>query len=156
MEKCYSYEVSTIIKTLNQLIPNYHPRILYTLIDKLSGHRLFMKSNGDVWNPQQGTLVDASVVENQGDRIFDYYLVPHRATVATAQPVHFKVAYNTFDIDKREIESFTYHLCYGYFNWVGSIKVPAACMYAKKLADFSIDNDIDEINPVLSDHIHYI
>jgi len=84
LEKTERFEVKAIIKTIEQLIPNYQPKILYTLIDKLSGHRLFMKSNGDTWNPQQGTVVDSAVVECQGDRIFDYFMIPHKATVATA------------------------------------------------------------------------
>ena len=156
VEKCMSYEVKVIVETIQELIPNYQPRIMYALIDKLSGHRLFMKSNGDVSNPVAGTVVDSSLVENQGDKEFDFYMVPHRATVATAMPVHFSVVYNTFDLPKREIETFTYHLCYGYFNWVGPIKVPAACMYAKKIAEFSHDNGVEQIHPDLLCSIHYI
>jgi aubergine-like protein len=66
------------------------------------------------------------------------------------------VVYNTLDFEKKDIEAFTYHLCYGYVNWVGSIKVPHVCMYAKKIAAYSSDYKIEEPNPKLSDSLHFI
>lgn len=124
MTKAASYEVNHIIASINEYQQGYKPKIVYCLINRMSGHRLFAKSNGDVWNPGPGTLVDSSIVENQGDKEFDFVMIPHKATVATAMPVLFKVIYNTSGLEKKDIETFTYHLCYGYANWVGSIKVP--------------------------------
>jgi len=51
-------------------------------------------------NPSPGTVLDSNLVENQGDRTYDFFLIPHKATVATAQPVHFKVVYNTGQMTK--------------------------------------------------------
>ncbi len=62
--------------------------------------------------------------------------------MATAQPVHFNVVYNTTGLAKDKIETSTYHLCYNYFNFAGPIKVPAPCMYAQKIAKFAIDNAV--------------
>merc|ERR1719223_1548135 len=49
-------------------------------------------------------------------------MVAHRATVATALPVHYDVIKNTTTMNQKEVEQFTYHLCYNYFNFMGSIK----------------------------------
>ena len=109
-----------------------------------------------MYNPGPGTVVDTALVESQGDNSFDFFMIPHKATVATARPVHFKIVYNTTDLTKDQIETSTYHLCYNYFNWPGPIKVPSACMYAQKLAKYSIDNGIKEPNLSLATSLHFL
>ncbi len=37
-------------------------------------------------------------------------------------------------ISKEAILNFTYALCYNYYNWPDSIKIPAPCMLADKIA----------------------
>ena len=69
-------------------------------VDRNVSHRLFYKDNGDVLNPGPGTVLDVALVEEQGDRLFDFFMIPHKATVATAQPVHYNVVYNTSDLSK--------------------------------------------------------
>ncbi len=64
---------------------------------------------------------------------FDFDMVPHRASVATARPVKFRVVFNSTKMAKVDIETFVYHLCYYYYGFGGGVKVPAACMYAQKL-----------------------
>ena len=82
-------------------------------------------------------------------------MVPHKATVATALPVHYNVVYNSTGFGKRDIETMTYHLCYNYFNFAGSIKVPSAVMYAQKVANYA--HEISKIpNDSLSLNLHYL
>jgi aubergine-like protein len=81
-------------------------------------------------------------------------MIAHRATIATALPVHYYVASNRTTMSREQIEQFTYHLCYNYFNFMGSIKVPAAVMYARKIAIYA--RDIAIPNESLSDNLHYI
>jgi aubergine-like protein len=50
------------------------------------------------------------------------------------KPTHFYVASNTSKISKDAILNFTYALCYNYYNWADSIKIPAPCMLADKIA----------------------
>ena len=71
------------------------PKIVYCLVNRNITHRIFAEENGSVLNPGPGTVLDVGLVENQGDKTFDFFLVPHKATVATAQPVHYNVVYNT-------------------------------------------------------------
>ena len=107
-------------------------------------------------NPGPGTVVDASLVECQEDTLFDFFMIPHKATVATAQPVHYKVVYNTSNIKKDIIETATYHLCYNYYNFMGPIKVPSPCMYAKKFADYANENKIEKPNDGLALKLHFL
>ena len=66
--------------------------------------------------------------------MFDFFLVPHSVTQGAVKPTHFYVASNTSKISKDAILNFTYALCYNYYNWADSIKIPAPCM----LADWEI------------------
>jgi hypothetical protein len=83
-----------------------------------------------IYNPYSGTVVDSGIVQNDGDQHFDFFMVPHDATVATARPVHFKVVYNSTSLNKDQIELSTYHLCFGYYGFGGPVKMPQATMYA--------------------------
>jgi len=53
-------------------------------VNRNISHRLFYKDNGGYINPGPGTALDVGLVEDQGDKYFDFYLIPHKATVATA------------------------------------------------------------------------
>lgn len=142
-------------EALNSYQQGYIPSLVYCFVDRNVSHRLFYKDNGHVLNPGPGTVVDTALVENQGDQLFDFFMIPHKATVATAQPVHYKVVYNTSNLKKDQIETATYHLCYNYFNFTGPIKVPATCMYAGKIANYSAENKVTP-NPNLANNLHFL
>ena len=148
-------EVKAITEAIETKQPGYKPKIVYCLVDRNIQHRLFSKPNGECLNPGPGTVVDTSLVENQGDKIYDFYLIPHKATVATAQPVLFRVAYNTSAITKDQFETSTYHLCYNYFNFAGPIKVPMVCMYAHKIATYAQENKLMP-NEGLAPFLHFL
>ena len=68
-------------------------------------------------NPSPGTVLDISVVYEEGQRLFEFFMISHEVNEATAYPVHYNAVHN---------------IHYIYVNFVGSIKVPSVCMYAKK------------------------
>lgn len=118
-------------------------------INKRITTRLFEKNNGSnsVINPGPGTVVDRQIVENDGERLFDFFMVANEnPDTATALPVHYEVAINTTDLSKREIELLTYHQCYNYYGFGGPIKVPATAFYAHKVAYYAYDNGFNATN----------
>ncbi len=128
-----------------------------------------VNANGDgstYMNPGAGTVLDMGAVEDEGngngngnggggspsedlgmgglhlfkaENSFDFFMIPHSATVATALPVHFRVVHNTTGMNKKAVETLIYHQCYAYYGFGGGIKVPAACMYAHKLVNYAHD-----------------
>ena len=86
-----------------------------------------MGTPAGITNPPQGTYVDNGFVEQSEviDGKFDFFLVPHSVTQGAVKPTHFYVASNTSKISKDAILNFTYALCYNYYNWADSIKIPA-------------------------------
>jgi aubergine-like protein len=156
LTKCVQeYEVKAITELLENTTPGYKPKIMYCLVDRNIQHRLFASSGQEKLNPGPGTIVDTSLVEQQGDNIFDFYLIPHKATVATAQPVLYRSVYNTTSMTKDQFETSTYHLCYNYFNFAGPIKVPMVCMYAHKIAAYAQENK-NLPNENLATFLHFL
>lgn len=73
-----------MIESIKSFAQSYNPRIVYCMVERRVSHRLFSKDNGDVKNAGPGTCLDASLVIRQEDQLFDFFMVPHKATVATA------------------------------------------------------------------------
>jgi len=151
-------EEPAVTNAIKQIQANYNPKILYCLVDKKINTRLVEKTNDTYSNPAPGTVVDTGLVEHapaNGNGSFDFYMVAHRATIATALPVHYFVVKNTTPMSQGQVEEFTYHLCYNYFNFMGSIKVPAAVMYAHKVANYA--NDLGILpSEALNCKLHYL
>lgn len=52
----------------------------------------------------------------------------------TVTPSHYVVIENECNLSADILQQLSYKLTYQYFNWPGSIRVPAPCQYAHKLA----------------------
>ena len=101
------YEIPGVEALLKGYSQGYIPRLLYCLVDKKINTRLIEKKNNDYANPAPGTTVDQGLIENCPESkkgSFDFYMVAHRATVATALPVYYKVIVNTTVMKEREVE----------------------------------------------------
>ena len=60
--------------------------------------------NENVCNPLPGTLVDQGIVEKDGNRLFDFFMISNNNPKnATALPVHYSVEINSTDMTKKEI-----------------------------------------------------
>lgn len=91
-------------------------------------------------NPPPGTLISDTVTD--GDR--DFYIVSQKTDKGIATPTHYYVLENDLansnDPSSNKqvmmaIQHLCYKQCYMYFNWLGSIKVPAPVQYAHKLSN---------------------
>jgi hypothetical protein len=112
------------------------PKITLVFVNKRVRQRFFEVRGRNIVNPPPGTYVDTGFVEQSEvvDGKFDFFLMPHNVTQGATKPTHFYVAENSARISKQAILDFTYALCHNYYNWADSIKVPAPCMLADKIA----------------------
>jgi hypothetical protein len=99
-----NYELEKVSAAIAGFQPNYSPKILYTIVDKKINTRFAEKYQDTYKNPAPGTVVDSGLVEEAGDLTYDFYMVPHKATVATALPVHYHVVKNTTALRKQEVQ----------------------------------------------------
>lgn len=126
------------------------PHITLIIVNKRVRQRFFEIENGRITNPPQGTYIDSGFVEQSEiiDGKFDFFLIPHSVTQGSVKPTHFYVAENSSSLSKQAILDFTYDLCFSYYNWNDSIKIPAPCMLADKIAIYrneigNIPNNVD-------------
>jgi aubergine-like protein len=107
------------------------PKVLFLVVNKRINARFYAAQGGKVNNPPLGTLVDRAVTEKNG---YDFYVMPAKATQGAMTPTHFHVIYDDTGMRCDEVQTLAYRMCYSYYNWSGSIRVPAPCQYAHKLA----------------------
>jgi aubergine-like protein len=128
------------IKCLKE-IPNL--MLTYVLINKKTPIKVFASDGNSTFkNIPPGTLVDNVVVQ---ENMFDFYLISQKSNQGLSAASHYHVLFDDMKISAEEIQNLIYKSCYLYYNWTGSIKVPAPCQYAKKLA-FLVGDKISSKN----------
>ena len=122
------------------------PKLVYVVVKKNTNTRLFSKGSLD--NPQPGSVVDSGITHNGW---YEFFLVPHVANQGMVSPTNFVVVRDELKLDPVALQTFTYHQCFIYQNWSGSIKVPAMCQNAHKLAYLVGENIAGNTNKALAD-----
>lgn len=75
-------------------------------------------------NAPPGTVLDHSITRRG---LFDFYLVSQKMKHGTVTPSHYVVIENECELAPNILQQLSYKLTYQYFNWPGSIRVPAPC-----------------------------
>ena len=77
---------------------------------------------------------------------YDFFLVSQSVNQGTVNPTSYNVVKDTSGLLPKHIQALTYKLTHLYYNWPGTVRVPAPCQYAHKLAFLvSIDSHISNI-----------
>jgi aubergine len=105
-----------------------------------------MLENNKVVNAPPGTVVDTKVTSKDYN---DFYLVSAKSNQGLSSTIHYQIIYDDKSVKDSEFQLLMYKLCFLYYNWTGSIKVPAPCQYAKKLASLLGDKLSDKRNVFL-------
>jgi len=111
------------------------PDVILIVVNKRINQRMFIQSRDGrtVENPPPGSIIDSKLVENATD----FHLVSQQTTQGCVTPTHYFVSLNEApEVSLVDLENLTYSLCYMYSNWSGSIKVPAPCQCAHKIAEY--------------------
>ena len=65
---------------------------------------------------------------------YDFFLVSQSVNQGTVNPTSYNVVKDTSGLLPKHIQALTYKLTHLYYNWPGTVRVPAPCQYAHKLA----------------------
>ncbi|ODN02980.1 Piwi-like protein 1 [Orchesella cincta] len=103
--------------------PHFHRRIQ-------TGQHSTHDDEDEPPNPPPGTIVDEVVTLPER---YDFYLISCAARQGTVSPCSYNVLQDENNFDADRIQLITYKLCHMYYNWSGTIAVPAPCQYAHKL-----------------------
>jgi aubergine-like protein len=130
LEHVYDFEVKALenaIETMNQKV-----KLTVIVVKKRISTRFFlMDQRGNASNPAPGTMVDTEVTRPEW---YDFFLVSQSVRQGTVTPTHFNIIKDDSGLKPDHLQRLTYKMCHLYFNWPGTVRVPAPCQYAHKLA----------------------
>jgi len=147
-------EVKSIEKVFQKLGLDPAPGLCFFVVLKRIHTRLFLPQGNELINPTPGTIVDTGITYTEA---IDFFLVSQSVNQGTATPTRYQVIFNTTKCGPNYLQSLTFQLCHMYFNWFGTIRVPAPCMYAHKIA-FLVGQSIssEDTKLRLSDKLYYL
>ncbi|NP_001161632.1 piwi-like protein [Saccoglossus kowalevskii] len=147
------HEIPQLLDCFKQLGSDYNPKVAVVIVKKRVNARFFHMARQDLSNPPPGTVVDSEVTRPEW---FDFYLVSQSVRQGTVTPTHYHVAWETTGLKPEHIQRLTYKMCHLYFNWPGTIRVPAPCQYAHKLAFLVGQSLHKEPHAELSDRLYFL
>jgi len=129
----YDVETQHIKKSLYDYYDNakvqQKPTLTYIVVTKRINTRIFNIGSNE--NPGPGTIVDSTITLPER---YDFYMVTAAARQGTVSPCSYNVVVDDGDLDADKLQRITYKMCHMYYNWSGTVAVPAPCQYAHKLA----------------------
>jgi aubergine-like protein len=140
MRQVQQNELPQLVAACNSVEAGYNPAFTFIICQKRINARIFEKIRGQIDNPRPGTVVDSEITRRG---YTDFFLVSQHVRQGTVTPTHYIVLKNDpgTDANKRlsndNIQRLTFRLTFLYYNWPGSIRVPAPCQYAHKLAQLA-------------------
>merc|ERR1719334_1772844 len=93
--------------------------------------RFITQQGSQFANPPPGTIIDSDVTKPEW---YDFFLVPQSVRQGAVTPTSFNVIWDNTGMKPDHMQRITYKLTHLYYNWPGTIRVPAPCQYAHKMA----------------------
>jgi len=112
----------------------YEPNFTFVGIAKRVAMRFFAPSPNqhNIKNPEPGTVIDSPLVCRSN--CHNFFLINQAVGKGTATPTHYFVLYDNASVPANALQNLSYRLSFLYFNYTGSVKMPAPAQYAKKVA----------------------
>lgn len=153
LESVFQTEVPQLKSCFNALGADYKPRVAVVVVKKRINTRLFASIRNNISNPPPGTIVDSEVTRPIWA---DFFLISQSVRQGSVTPSHYNIICDSTGLKPDHFQRLTYKLCHLYFNWPGTIRVPAPCQYAHKLAYFVGQSVHADVSPALSDKLFFL
>ncbi|KAJ9581672.1 hypothetical protein L9F63_023148 [Diploptera punctata] len=127
LQYVYRHEVTFLKETLKKVYGDNPVKMAFIVVTKRINTRLFC----DGRNPPPGTVVDDVITLPER---YDFFLVSQSVRQGTVSPTSYNVIFDELGLDPDKLQRLTYKLTHLYFNWSGTVRVPAPVQYAHKLA----------------------
>lgn len=157
LRQVYEHELPQLKAAMAQVSQGmekkYDPKFAMVIVKKRVSTRLFLENRGQYNNPPPGTVVDTVVTRPEW---LDFFLISQSVRQGTVTPTHYNIINDSTGLQPDHFQRLTYKLCHLYYNWPGTIRVPAPCQYAHKLA-FLVGQSIHQApDDVLADRLYYL
>jgi aubergine-like protein len=144
-----THEVENLNSNLKRMYGDLPVKMTFIIVTKRINTRLFLNGN----NPPPGTVADDCVTMPQR---YDFFLVSQSVRQGTVTPTSYNVVSDNVGLDPDKLQRLSYKLTHLYFNWSGTVRVPAPCQYAHKLA-FLVGQALHkEPSPRLEDLLYFL
>ncbi|XP_046444818.1 piwi-like protein Ago3 [Daphnia pulex] len=147
-----AHEAAQFLSAFQALSPPFEPKFTMVVVQKRINTRLFHNSRGAINNPPPGTVVDHTVTRRDW---WDFFLVSQFVTQGTVSPTHFIVVHDG-GMKPDNLQKLAYKMTHMYYNWPGTIRVPAPCQYAHKLAYLVGESIRKEPQLELSNRLYFL
>jgi len=147
------HEMPQILSCFKEIGTEYNPKVSIIVVKKRINSRFFADGGRELINPPPGTVVDSTVTRPEW---YDFYLVSQSVNQGTVTPTHYNVIWDTQNLGPDKMQRLTYKLIHLYYNWPGTIRQPAPCMYAHKLAFLVGQSLHEDPSLALSDKLFFL
>ncbi|XP_066193197.1 piwi-like protein 2 [Sylvia atricapilla] len=130
LDTVLKYEVPQLQKSF-QTFQNYQPSLVVVVVQKQMSTNFYCLTGEELVSPPLGTVIDHSVTSSGRQ---DFFLLAHHSRQGCSVPTHYICMWNTANLSSEHLQRLTFKLCHLYWNWPGTVRVPAPCKYAHKLA----------------------
>jgi len=148
-----TYEAEQFKDSFHHIGEKYNPGFGFIVVQKRINTRIFHKVGKELDNPPPGTILDHTVTKRDW---YDFFLVSQHVGQGTVSPTHYVVIHDTLDLPVDAVQRISYKLTHMYYNWPGTVRVPAPCQYAHKLA-YQVGEHINkEPSALLEERLFYL
>merc|ERR1712002_215898 len=144
-------EVAKIRESFKQV--GCDPKFTYIIVSKRVNTRFYKMDGNNAVNPPSGSIFDDVVTLPER---YDFFLVSQSVRQGTVNPTSYNVIKDTSGLQPKHIQMLTYKLTHLYYNWPGTVRVPAPCQYAHKLAFLVGQSLHKEPSPELAETLYYL
>ncbi|NXH55077.1 PIWL2 protein, partial [Rhabdornis inornatus] len=130
LDTVLKYEVPQLQKSFHTF-QNYQPSLVVVVVQKQLSTNFYSLTGEELVSPPLGTVIDHSVTSSGWQ---DFFLLAHHSRQGCSVPTRYICMWNTANLSSEHLQRLTFKLCHLYWNWPGTIRVPAPCKYAHKLA----------------------
>ncbi|KAM7391733.1 hypothetical protein PAMP_022396 [Pampus punctatissimus] len=127
------YEIPQLIKCF-ETFPSYEPKLVFIVVQKNISTTLYSWTSNNFGTAPAGTVLDHTLTQRDW---VDFYLMAHHVRQGCGLPTRYISLYNSANLTPDHLQRLTFKMCHLYWNWPGTIRVPAPCKYAHKLAFLS-------------------
>ncbi|XP_043467469.1 piwi-like protein Ago3 [Leptopilina heterotoma] len=153
LEVVTKYEVKQLLSAFSLISTDYSPKLTIIIVQKRINTRILAIQQRELENPPPGTIVDSDVTKRN---YYDFYLISQHVGRGTVSPTHYIIIHDSANMKTDHLQRLTYKLCHLYYNWCGTVRVPAPCMYAHKLAYLVGQSLQIEPSEKLAHHLYYL
>ncbi|KAM7028575.1 piwi-like protein 2 [Acridotheres tristis] len=130
LDTVLKYEVPQLQKSFHTF-QNYQPSLVVVVVQKQLSTNFYCLTGEELVSPPLGTVIDHSVTSSGWQ---DFFLLAHHSRQGCSVPTRYICMWNTANLSSEHLQRLTFKLCHLYWNWPGTIRVPAPCKYAHRLA----------------------